>query len=150
MTSMNKSMITLSIIIFVVLVVGGLIAVLFVILPRFNTTTLNRTPEQVISSYLEAIQAKDYQGVLGLIAPNHNASASINEKMENYGGVKLENIRLEYKPTESPYSLRVFLYASTTDRDGKEQPISDMLYLDRQGQSWFLILGTTTEMPTRP
>jgi len=136
------------VIVFVVLVIGGGIAALFVILPRFNAT--NKTPEQVISSYLEAIQAKDYQGVLGLIAPNHNAIASINEKMDSYGGVKLENTRLEYKPTESPYSLRVFLYANIIDRDGKEQPISDVLYLDRQGQSWFLILGTTNEMPTRP
>lgn len=132
-----------------VVLVGGII-VLLVSTPRFTVAHPYATPEAVVDAYVAALAAADHAQIAAIIAPKHDAAAAIDEKIRLYGGVPLEHLQLSYKPTESPYTVRAYLHADVVNADGSTRVVDDLLYLQRQGQRWFLVLGITTEMPVIP
>ncbi len=105
------------------------------------------TPEKVVQAYLVAMAAADQTQIQTLLAPERDVTTALSEKMELYGGIELENVRLEYQPTESSHFFIVHLYADDIQLHGQPQVVKDTLYVEFQKDCWFLVLGTPSGIP---
>jgi hypothetical protein len=105
------------------------------------------TPEEVVEAYLAALSNNDENKLSSLIAPNHEATVDLQNKIAKYGGIKLDNMQISYMPTENPYYLTARLQFEIGREDETRGMITDELYLQREGDEWFLVMGTTTANP---
>ena len=107
----------------------------------------SKTYEEVVEAYISALNHNDSDQLSSLIAPNHEATVDLQNKIAKYGGIKLDNIQISYMSTENPYYLTARLQFEIGREDGTRGIITDELYLQREGDEWFLVMGTTTANP---
>ena len=107
----------------------------------------NDTPEKVVQAYLAAMATADQTQIKRLLAPKYNFTAALGEKIEQYGGIKLENVHLEYQPTESSHFFIVQLHADGIQRDGNRQVVEDTLHVAFKKNCWFIVLGKPIGLP---
>lgn len=119
-------------------------------LSQTSISNIYDKPDKVVKAYLSALATKNREQILALVAPHHDAEAAINDKLNKYGGLKLENVQIMYQPTENPYNIAANLHADSKRENGSKVTIDDILHLQREGNQWFLVLGVTTDKPVKP
>ncbi len=106
-----------------------------------------KTRNDVMDAYLVALSEKDTNKILELVAPNYEAEVEVKHKINEYGGLNLENVQVHYHLTESSYHVTAVLQAEMPQTEGRISYITDTLHLKREGNSWFLMLGVPNRQP---
>ena len=80
----------------------------------------------------------DHEGLLLLVSPNYNASGVVNQKIREYENVDFDNMQVDYIPTLNSYYWMIRLKAPLL---GANNEFTDELLLQKEKNSWFLVLG---------
>jgi uncharacterized lipoprotein YehR (DUF1307 family) len=102
------------------------------------------TREELVSTYLRALEKKDAQVILNLIPEDYAAKQVVEEKINRLGDRKLELLTISYQELQKPDSIKVIIEGSYYDKplpNGKRFQSMDQLFIHASGNRWYLILG---------
>jgi hypothetical protein len=102
------------------------------------------TREEVVSIYLQALEAKDEAAIQRLVPEDYAATEVIGEKVNRLGSRKLEQIKISYQELQKPSSLKVLIEGDYYDKplpNGKKLHSTDQIFMHSAGNRWYLILG---------
>ena len=103
------------------------------------------TPDELMQAYILALGEEDERKILRLIVSDHHAESEVQNKIHRYGGVQLENVQIRYEPTENTFFIGANLQAETVTQDSEVKKVTDELFLRRDGDYWFIVLGTPND-----
>jgi hypothetical protein len=106
------------------------------------------TREELVSTYLLALEKKDEQLMLNLIPSDYDAEQVVEEKINRLGNRKLEQLKVSYQDLQKPDSSKVTIEGIYYDKplpNGKQFRSTDEIFVHASGKRWYLILGHQRE-----
>jgi hypothetical protein len=109
-----------------------------------GTCEINDEQQSIATNYINALNEKDSTKLKKLIPSDHNTDMEVEEKIGQYGGMNIHDIKYEIFGCDVvPYARRV--QVSGRYLNGKE--FKDDLYLEQYNRAnkgtneWYLIMG---------
>lgn|GEM_PF-2118355 len=100
-----------------------------------------KTKEELITNYILAIRQEDTNQIVSLTPRSHVVSQSeLHDILVKTGGKKLERVQVSSLPSESP-QLEIVKLSGAFAKNGEWLEFTDLLYLQRINQRWYLLLG---------
>lgn len=121
----------------------GLLGVLLLVLSACHLGNARgaETKEQVVSSYLQALEAKDEQSLLLLVPRTHIAEQAVQDKVKRLGGHALQDRQVDYLSDFGPKWARVTIQGTYVTSRGETAKFRDVIYLHQMKDRWYLMLG---------
>ena len=94
------------------------------------------SPQAAANAYLTALRASDAGRLRDIADPDHDSSREIPDRLAELGGDRLSSVTTSIDPTESDV-IRAADFTGLLNG----QPYTDVLWLYRHSDRWFVALG---------
>ena len=119
--------------------IGLLLLVLITL--QFTERRGAKTKEELISQYIAAIRQENPNQIVQLMPNSHVISqAELTNIIVNSGGKAVDQVKSATLPSESG-NLEIVKLTGTYTKNGKLDAFTDILYLQKTSERWYLLLG---------
>ncbi len=111
------------------------------------------TREDVVSTYLRALEKKDERAISSLISEDYQAEQAAQVKVAQLGGRELYDVQVCYQEVVGPQNVNVTIqgfYDKGLGAVSGRAKFKDTLIVQSVGGRWYLILGKYTGKPPQP
>ncbi len=91
--------------------------------------------------YHQGLQQGNPEMLMSLIPSTHLADDVVAQKIEQFGGLTLYEVRITYIQPEFPTTVPTLISAKYRGQDGSIKDFDERLYLQEIDQRWYLLLG---------
>ena len=102
-----------------------------------------KTKEEVVNTYINALQSSKKKAILLLIPKTHNAEKAVQEKLQKLGGNSFQNIEIIYLSEFGHFMAKVTIQGNYMTAKNKNKEFSDEIYIKKIKTRWYLMLGKT-------
>lgn len=101
------------------------------------------TREELVTTYLDALENKDEQAILELIPKDYDAKQVVEEKIARLGDRDLEQVKITYQELQKPSSIKVSIEGLYDDDSlpSHQSQSKDQIFIHSANNRWYLILG---------
>jgi hypothetical protein len=97
-------------------------------------------PWQVVTAYIDAVNASDSGAIADLVDPAYDAKTDIDSRIKRLGGRSLHYTTLQFHGTGMPDLTSVDLTLASGN-GGSTETYQDSLPLARSKSRWYLVIG---------
>jgi hypothetical protein len=125
-----------------------LLGVLFLLLPACTRSIRGaETKEEVVDTYLNALERKDEQSILMLIPESHIAEQEVKAKVKQLGGHIFREVRVNYRQEFGLQRAMVTVQGVYSGPLNERVEFREVLNLEYIHGRWYLILGQYRGFP---
>ncbi|MEO3892113.1 hypothetical protein [Nonomuraea sp. B5E05] len=101
------------------------------------------SPRVAVDQYIHALNRSDDRAIARLAPPGNDSSTDIQQRLNAYGDRNIRITSIDVRSEVTPKAAKAHVVGV-----GANGAYSETLYLSREGERWFIVLGRNPTLPS--